>query len=80
MPTSQVVWRKKIPLRAGMTVRDVLVKSGFADHGFNPLASVCGIFSVPVQLDALVKAGDRVEIYRPLLLDPKEKRRQRVKG
>jgi len=29
--------------------------------------------------DAPLADGDRVEIYRPLLLDPKERRRQRAK-
>lgn len=37
-----------------------------------------GIFSHPVTLDTLLKTGDRVEVYRPLLLDPKERRRQRA--
>lgn len=34
-----------------------------------------GIFSKIVPLDTLLKDGDRVEIYRPLLVDPKQKRR-----
>ena len=37
-----------------------------------------GIFSRPVALDHILKAGDRVEIYRPLALDPKEARRRRA--
>lgn len=35
-----------------------------------------GIFSKPVDLDTLVKDGARIEIYRPLNMDPKEKRRR----
>lgn len=38
-----------------------------------------GIFSRRVTLDTVLQAGDRVEIYRPLLLDPKEARRRRLK-
>lgn len=34
-----------------------------------------GIFSKRVTLDTLLKEGDRIEIYRPLLIDPKELRR-----
>ena len=34
-----------------------------------------GIFSKRVTLNALVKDGDRIEIYRPLQIDPKELRR-----
>lgn len=37
-----------------------------------------GIFSVPRRQEDKVKAGDRVEVYRPLLIDPKVARRQRA--
>ena len=36
-----------------------------------------GIFGEPRQLSDKVNAGDRVEIYRPLMIDPKEARRKR---
>lgn len=38
-----------------------------------------GIFGEQVRLDATLAPGDRVEIYRPLLADPKQVRRQRVR-
>ena len=38
-----------------------------------------GIFSRQRLLSDIVKEGDRVEIYRPLLIDPKEARRARAK-
>ena len=37
-----------------------------------------GVFSRPRPLDAVVHDGDRIEIYRPLLVDPKEARRHRA--
>jgi putative ubiquitin-RnfH superfamily antitoxin RatB of RatAB toxin-antitoxin module len=37
-----------------------------------------GIFGRVTTLDRSLKAGDRVEIYRPLIHDPKEARRQRA--
>jgi putative ubiquitin-RnfH superfamily antitoxin RatB of RatAB toxin-antitoxin module len=37
-----------------------------------------GIFSRKVPLDHVLKEGDRIEIYRPLIVDPKEVRRQRA--
>ena len=37
-----------------------------------------GIFSRAVQLTQLIKEGDRVEIYRPLMIDPKMARINRV--
>jgi putative ubiquitin-RnfH superfamily antitoxin RatB of RatAB toxin-antitoxin module len=38
-----------------------------------------GIFGRWVGLEQRLQAGDRVEIYRPLLADPKEVRRQRAR-
>lgn len=37
-----------------------------------------GVFSKKVKLDDLLREGDRVEIYRPLTIDPKLARRLRV--
>jgi putative ubiquitin-RnfH superfamily antitoxin RatB of RatAB toxin-antitoxin module len=37
-----------------------------------------GVFGRLVPLDALLRDGDRVEIYRPLAADPKELRRRRL--
>lgn len=37
-----------------------------------------GIYSRPVKLADTLNDGDRVEIYRPLIADPKELRRQRA--
>lgn len=35
-----------------------------------------GIFSQRVKLDSNLQAGDRIEIYRPLTIDPKDARRR----
>ncbi|MEW8362772.1 MAG: RnfH family protein [Candidatus Thiodiazotropha sp.] len=37
-----------------------------------------GIFGKATKLDALLSEGDRVEIYRPLIADPKEARKKRA--
>lgn len=37
-----------------------------------------GIFGNVYPLTGVLKSGDRVEIYRPLVSDPKEARRQRA--
>ena len=39
-----------------------------------------GIFSRKTTLDAPLRDGDRVEIYRPLKIDPKEARRRRARS
>lgn len=38
-----------------------------------------GIFSKARHLDDIVEEGDRIEIYRPLVMDPKEIRRAKAK-
>lgn len=51
------------------------VQQDFPDADLNmPL----GIFGKVVKDDTILQAGDRVEIYRPLLADPKEARRKRA--
>jgi putative ubiquitin-RnfH superfamily antitoxin RatB of RatAB toxin-antitoxin module len=62
-----------VQLPAGATVRDAVAASGLCAD----LRAV-GIFGRRVRGDAPLADGDRVEIYRPLLLDPKERRRQRA--
>jgi putative ubiquitin-RnfH superfamily antitoxin RatB of RatAB toxin-antitoxin module len=37
-----------------------------------------GVFGKAAKLDALLQDGDRVEIYRPLIADPKEARKKRA--
>lgn len=38
-----------------------------------------GIFSKIVSLNTALQSGDRIEIYQPLLIDPKQARKQRAK-
>ncbi|MGP9801868.1 RnfH family protein [Rheinheimera sp. NSM] len=62
------------------TVREAIEQSGilqqFTDIDLD--AQKVGIWSRPVKLDERLKAGDRVEIYRPLIADPKDLRRRRA--
>ena len=37
-----------------------------------------GIFGIRADVDAPLRDGDRVEIYRPLIVDPKDARRRRA--
>jgi len=45
----------------------------------DPAPKTVGIFSRKVTLEHKLQDGDRVEIYRPLIADPKEMRKQRAK-
>lgn len=67
-----------LTLQSSATVQDAVERSGllrrFPELTRQSLA--CAIYSRPVELSALLRDGDRVEILRPLLIDPKEQRRQ----
>jgi len=62
-----------VSLPEGATVRDALLAAGLKDE------KSVGIFGAAVTPDTLVADGDRVEVYRPLEIDPKEARRRRAK-
>ncbi len=73
--------RRRVELADGSTVMQVIDASGIAavlpDGAINPAR--LGIFARKVAPDRLVREGDRIEIYRPLLLDPMEARRRRAR-
>lgn len=74
------VWRREVELDDGATVRAALEASGVL-AAFPHLARErldVGVFNHPRGLDAPLADGDRVEIYRPLAIDPKEARRRRA--
>lgn len=63
----------------GMTVEQAIEQSGVHQHLDEIDVSRCGIFGVKVKsLQQTLHAGDRVEIYRPLKINPKETRRNRA--
>ena len=66
--------RARVAVQSGATVRDVLAKSGL----LHLVRGKVGIFGKVVREDTPVADGDRVEIYRPLAVDPKEARRARA--
>ncbi|MFJ2688240.1 RnfH family protein [Pseudomonas sp. NPDC087342] len=76
----QVLLAVAVP--AGATVRAALLESGVGAEFPELDLAECpvGIFGkVIADPDArVVQAGDRIEIYRPLLADPKEVRRLRA--
>lgn len=69
-----------LSVSAGCTVRQVIEKSGILQSypEINLELNKVGIWSRTVRLDELVKDGDRIEIYRPLIADPKDMRRRRA--
>ena len=61
-----------LDLPKGATVREALAAAGIESQRV-------GIFGKRVGADTRLVDGDRVEIYRPLKLDPKEARRRRAR-
>jgi len=78
LPEKQYLQRVK--LEAGATVEQAILASGLLElrDDIDLKVNKVGIFSRPVKLHDIVQDGDRVEIYRPLIADPKELRRQRA--
>ncbi|WP_167455992.1 RnfH family protein [Buttiauxella izardii] len=70
----------KVRLEQGSTVEQAIAASGILElrTDIDLAKNKVGIFSRPVKLADTVNDGDRVEIYRPLIADPKELRRQRA--
>ena len=62
------------------TVRQALELSGIEQHfpGIDLASAKVGIFGKLSKPDAQLNPGDRVEIYRPLIADPKEARKKRA--
>lgn len=77
-PEKQALIRLQVP--SGCTVAEAIDLSGirkqFPDMKIDP--SALGVFSRKVTPDHILRDGDRVEIYRPLIADPKEMRKQRA--
>ena len=71
----------EVKLIAGATVADAVERSGLAAR--HPEADIArrsvGVFGRRVDRRTIVADGDRVEVYRPLLADPKDARRKRAR-
>ena len=80
VPASGIVWQQVVKTSSQLTVEQAIRLSGFA--GQHPdidwQAGGVGIFGKRVQPSDLVFEGDRIEIYRGLVFDPKESRRRRA--
>lgn len=67
-------------VQAGTTVRQAIEISGLLGQ-FKEIDlsnAVVGIFGKKVALEKTLVSGDRVEIYRPLQIDPKQARKYRA--
>jgi len=78
LPHEQTLLRKNVP--AGTTVADAIQASGILQKHpeIDLSSSKMGIFGKLTKADAVLRDKDRIEIYRPLIADPKEVRRKRA--
>ncbi len=85
LPERQRILAVSVP--RGTSAFDAALQSGIAREfpGLDLVNAPMGIFAkpldgktLPLPKDYEVKAGDRIEIYRPLLIDPKEARLARA--
>ena len=67
-------------IEAGTSPRDAVRQSQISRHfpEIDPESCDIGVFGKPLSADYELSDGDRIEIYRPLIADPKEVRRQRA--
>lgn len=76
------VFSVNLELPVGATVADAIEQSGIrtARPDIGIRGDRLGIFARKASLQAVLRDGDRVEIYRPLRIDPKDARRRRAQG
>jgi len=78
LPKKQII----IPVLVskGISVKEAIELSGILKKftGINLTTNQIGIFGKLTTLDKILRDRDRIEIYRPLVADPKEIRRKRV--
>lgn len=71
---------RELAVEQGTTIEQAIVQSGVLqdipgiDLGTQPV----GLYGKKRPLDTVLRAHDRIEIYRPLVADPKESRRRRA--
>ena len=67
-----------LEIATGSTVADAITQSGLVEifEGFELDLAKVGIFGQKIDSEQVLRDGDRVEIYRPLIADPKDARRR----
>ena len=77
-PGEQVLEQLRVP--AGATIESVIRKSGILARfpEIDLTTNKVGVFGKAAALTATLNEGDRIEIYRPLIADPKEARKKRA--
>ncbi|MBQ4809999.1 RnfH family protein [Pseudoalteromonas luteoviolacea] len=69
-----------VDVAEGTSAEQVVLQSGILERcpEIDPTSLSLGIWNRTVKAHQVVKEGDRIEVYRPLIADPKEARRRRA--
>jgi putative ubiquitin-RnfH superfamily antitoxin RatB of RatAB toxin-antitoxin module len=78
LPAEQVIVKLDVP--AGASLMQAVEQSGLLERfpEIDRANLKAGIFGKLKKTDQVLQAGDRVEIYRPLIADPKQVRKERA--
>ncbi|MGB5339060.1 MAG: RnfH family protein [Gammaproteobacteria bacterium] len=78
LPANQVIIR--LDVHQGTTLEEAIRSSGMLERfpDIDLDRNKVGVFGKLAKLTDTLQAGDRVEIYRPLIADPKQVRKQRA--
>lgn len=76
LPKEQYLFVEEVP--EGTTLEQALRQSRLLKELPDLNIEKVGIFSRPVPHDTVLREGDRIEVYRPLKVDPRDRRRQQV--
>ena len=76
--TPQQQFHIAVPFEEGMTAQQAIDASGLAEQVSLPEVLHLGNFGLKIEAETVLQAGDRVEIYRALTINPKDIRRKRA--
>lgn len=79
-PARQIL--RSLEVADGATLGQAIAQSGLLAEvpGLDLATAVVGIYGKKKTLDTVLRQHDRVEVYRPLIADPKDARRRRAGG
>lgn len=76
LPEEQYLFAQEV--NEGTTVADALLDSPLLEEFPDLVIDKVGIFGKLVTKETVLRQGDRIEVYRPLKADPRDRRRQKV--
>ncbi|MEW7847677.1 RnfH family protein [Massilia aurea] len=74
------VWLRALQVAPGTTIGVAIERSGVLEAfpAINLTTQPVGVYAKKKTLETVLRERDRIEIYRPLVADPKESRRKRA--